>query len=187
MSKKSTIAAVAAGAGVLALGWNLGTAGGQTVGLPVSQTTQPAATTKAATTPPANTEAQTEDDETTSSPTAAPSTTQAAAPTTEASTAATQAAGGLKDGTYTGDSVSYRYGSLNVSVTIAGGKITSVSESITSDGDRKSENINSRAVPTLRSEIVAANSAEVSTIGGATYTSDAYLQSLQSALDQATA
>ena len=72
-------------------------------------------------------------------------------------------------------------------MTIQGGQITSVTENVVSDGERKSNQINSRAVPTLRSEVVAANSASVSTVSGATYTSKAYLTSLQSALDQAVA
>ncbi len=37
----------------------------------------------------------------------------------------------------------------------------------------------------IRAEVLAADSADVSTIGGATYTTEAYLTSLQSALDQA--
>ncbi|WP_203567554.1 FMN-binding protein [Aestuariimicrobium ganziense] len=52
-------------------------------------------------------------------------------------------------------------------------------------GDHHSEPINQAAVPVLESEITQANSAQVCTVSGATYTTTAYLQSLQSALDQA--
>jgi len=45
--------------------------------------------------------------------------------------------------------------------------------------------ISNSAAPILRSEVLSSQSARVSTVGGATYTSDAYLTSLQSALDQA--
>jgi uncharacterized protein with FMN-binding domain len=55
------------------------------------------------------------------------------------------------------------------------------------DGDSKSVRINSRALPTLRTEVLTAQSAEVDTVSGATYTSDAYARSLQSAIDEARA
>lgn len=89
------------------------------------------------------------------------------------------------DGTYTGSTVTHRYGSVTVTVTIQNGQIACVSENVVSDGERKSEQINARSVPTIRSAVVAADSAQVSTISGATYTTKAYLSSLQSALDQA--
>jgi uncharacterized protein with FMN-binding domain len=53
------------------------------------------------------------------------------------------------------------------------------------DRDRRSTEISNRAVPALRSEVLNAQSVAVSTIGGATYTTNGYLSSLQSALDQA--
>lgn len=106
-----------------------------------------------------------------------------AAQTTSSSTSSNSS--GYKDGTYTGQTIQYRYGQLSISVTIKNGKITTVTENIQSDGEMRSEMINQQAVPMLHSEVLSANSAQVSTIGGATYTSEAYLQSLQSALDQA--
>jgi len=45
--------------------------------------------------------------------------------------------------------------------------------------------INSHAVPILNQEAVSAQSAKIDTISGATYTSDGYAQSLQSAIDKA--
>ena len=74
---------------------------------------------------------------------------------------------------------------MTVTVTISGGRISALSEQIVEDGDRKSSMINSRSIPVIRDEIVAANSAQVSTVSGATYTTGAYLSSLQSALDKA--
>jgi uncharacterized protein with FMN-binding domain len=53
------------------------------------------------------------------------------------------------------------------------------------DGDRKSVSINNRALPRLIKETATAQSAEVDTVSGATYTSGSYRQSLQSAIDQA--
>ena len=50
--------------------------------------------------------------------------------------------------------------------------------------DRRSQRINATAEPILREEAIASDSADVSVVSGATYTSEAYAASLQSALDQ---
>ncbi|GAA1060323.1 FMN-binding protein [Agromyces bracchium] len=94
-------------------------------------------------------------------------------------------ASGAADGTYTGTSVSTRFGNVQVQVTISGGAITDVTALHLTDSDGRSIQISNRAAPMLRSEVLQAQSASVSMIGGATYTSAAYLQSLQAALDQA--
>jgi uncharacterized protein with FMN-binding domain len=70
-------------------------------------------------------------------------------------------------------------------VTISGGKITDVTALQYPNDRNKSVEINSQALPMLRSEALAAQSATIDTISGATYTSDGYTQSLQSALDLA--
>ncbi len=88
-------------------------------------------------------------------------------------------------GTFTGDSVSTRFGSVQVAVTIAAGTITDITPVHLTDHDSKSVRISNRAAPLLRDAVLASQSADVSTVSGATYTSDAYLGSLQSALDQA--
>jgi uncharacterized protein with FMN-binding domain len=90
-----------------------------------------------------------------------------------------------KDGTYTGTTVQHRYGSVTVSVTISGGKITNVTAQALDPGDRRSQSIDSQAVPIMKSEVLAANSANVQTLSGATYTTSAYITSLQSALAKA--
>ena len=107
--------------------------------------------------------------------------------TSATTTTAGATASGLVDGTYTGETSTHRFGSVTVTVTIADGAIASLSERVVSDGDHHSDQINDRAVPTLRSAILAADSADLSTISGATYTTEAYLTSLQSALDEARA
>ncbi len=94
-------------------------------------------------------------------------------------------ANGPTDGTYTGASVGTEYGNVQVSVTIANGSITDVTPlQLTDDGGR-SVQISNRAAPILHDEVLASQSANVSNVGGATYTTEAYLSSLQSALDQA--
>lgn len=78
-----------------------------------------------------------------------------------------------------------RFGSVQVEIVVASGKITDVvAVHLTDDGGR-SVQISAQAAPILRSEVLQSQSANVSTVGGATYTSEAYLTSLQSAIDQA--
>jgi len=67
----------------------------------------------------------------------------------------------------------------------SGGKITSVQGVQQPDGNRRDEEINASAVPTLVQETLDAQSAKIDMVSGATVTSEGYLQSLQSALDQA--
>lgn len=89
------------------------------------------------------------------------------------------------DGIFAGSVQSTRYGNVQVQVTIAGGKISDVvALHLTDDGGR-SVQISNRAAPILRSEIIAAQSTQVSNVSGATYTTRAYLSSAQAALDQA--
>jgi uncharacterized protein with FMN-binding domain len=78
-----------------------------------------------------------------------------------------------------------RFGNVQVQITVSGGKITDVTALQLTDEDRRSVAISNRAAPLLRSEVLQAQSANVQTIGGATVTSDAYLSSLQAALDAA--
>ncbi|BCW12404.1 hypothetical protein NtRootA4_34660 [Arthrobacter sp. NtRootA4] len=87
--------------------------------------------------------------------------------------------------TYDGTAVQTRFGTVQVRVTIQSGKITEVTALQLTDAERKSAQISSRAAPVLRSEVLQAQSADVQTVGGATVTSDAYLTSLQAALDAA--
>lgn len=87
--------------------------------------------------------------------------------------------------TVTGDTVQTRWGPVQVRVTLKNGKITDVTAvSYPSDNPRDQE-INSYALPQLRREALAAQSARIDSVSGATYTSDGYQQSLQSALDSA--
>ncbi|MBT2503177.1 FMN-binding protein [Curtobacterium sp. ISL-83] len=92
---------------------------------------------------------------------------------------------GLKDGSYTGSVSTTRYGDVQVKVTIAGGKITDVTALHLTDDDGRSVEISAQAAPILRQEALTAQSGSIDTVSGATYTSEGYVQSLQSALDQA--
>ena len=76
---------------------------------------------------------------------------------------------------------------MQVQITVSSGVITEVTALQTPDDDHKSVEINNQAVPVLNSEALAAQSADIDSVSGATYTSDSYMVSLQSAIDQAVA
>ncbi len=96
-----------------------------------------------------------------------------------------QMMGGYKNGSYTGDSVDAFYGYVQVKAIISGGKITDV-QFLDYPHDRSnSVYINSQAMPYLTQEAIQAQSANVDIISGATATSQAFQQSLTSALNQA--
>lgn len=91
---------------------------------------------------------------------------------------------GATDGTYTGTVYESPYGAMQVQATVSGGKVTDISwVQLPSDGH--SQRINSQAAPALVEEGLSAQSANVASVSGATYTSTAFQQSLQSALSQA--
>lgn len=86
---------------------------------------------------------------------------------------------------YTGDAVSTRFGPVQVQITVTGGKVTKSVVTQVPWSERRDQEINSQAVPILNQETVQSQSANIDMVSGATYTSDGYVQSLQSALDQA--
>jgi uncharacterized protein with FMN-binding domain len=90
-----------------------------------------------------------------------------------------------KDGQYTGDVADALYGNIQVQATVSGGNVTDVTFlQYPNDRDR-SININSQAMPYLKQEAIAAQSANVDIVSGATATSQAFITSLASALNQA--
>jgi uncharacterized protein with FMN-binding domain len=89
------------------------------------------------------------------------------------------------DGTYTGDAAQTQYGPVQVRVTVSGGRLTDVEAVQLTDRDGRSVAISQQAAPVLRQEALQAQSASIQAVSGATYTSEGYVTSLQSALDQA--
>ncbi|MGW3936265.1 FMN-binding protein [Streptomyces phaeochromogenes] len=87
--------------------------------------------------------------------------------------------------TLTGDSVQTRYGPVQVRITLQNGKLTDVTAVAHPQENPRDQQINSYAIPQLTREALTAQSADIDTVSGATYTSDGYRQSLQSALDSA--
>ena len=102
---------------------------------------------------------------------------------TPAPTAAT-GGGSAVSTTVDGPVVDTRYGPVQVEVVVAGGKITDVVALQLPTG-RRSGQISQYSAPILHDEAVQAQSAKIDLVSGATYTSDAYAQSLQAAIDQA--
>jgi uncharacterized protein with FMN-binding domain len=161
VNTRTTLGSIFASISVLAIGWQLGAAGVTPASITSAVT---GASGTAGTTGATGTGTGTGTATTTAPVTATPAST---------------------DGVYTGSDVQTRFGSVQVQVTIAAGTITEVTPLQLTDVDRRSVQISNQAAPMLRQEVLAAQSAQVSTIGGATYTSEGYLSSLQSALDQA--
>ncbi len=87
--------------------------------------------------------------------------------------------------TYAGDTAQTQWGPVQVQITVKNGKITASDVLQVPSGNPRDDEINSYAVPVLNSEVVATQNANIDMVSGATVTSDGYIQSLQSALDQA--
>ena len=83
-----------------------------------------------------------------------------------------------------GQVVQFGYGELNVRVTVNGSHITGISVTDLQTAEPTSQQISEQAIPMLRSEVLSAQSANVNGISGATFTSRAYVESLQAALDK---
>lgn len=101
----------------------------------------------------------------------------------EEESAEQESANALSDGEYTGRPVSNPYGTVQVAVRIRDGRVTSAAATYPTSG--QSATINADAIPKLKKETLSAQSAEIDAVSGATYTSEAYIESLQAALDAA--
>ncbi|MGY6020972.1 FMN-binding protein [Streptomyces spinosirectus] len=96
-----------------------------------------------------------------------------------------QASGGAaRAKTVTGKLVQTDYGPVQVRITVSNGKITKA-DAVQAPKGGLSDQKTALSVPKLNQEAVAAGSAKIDSVSGATYTSTGYKQSLQSALDQA--
>ncbi len=102
-----------------------------------------------------------------------PTTTGAPAPQTTASTK-----------TATGVDAPNQYGDVQVRVSVSGTKITGITNVALPSSDGKSQEISAAAGPELAQQALSAQSAQIDGVSGASYTSDSYRTSLQSALDQ---
>ncbi len=90
-----------------------------------------------------------------------------------------------KDGTYTGPVENAFYGNVQIQATIQNGKITAIQFLRHPHDNFHSIAVNDVAMPNLTQEAIQAQTAQVAIVSGATETSQAFIQSLQSALNQA--
>ncbi|MDQ0147863.1 MULTISPECIES: FMN-binding protein [Pseudarthrobacter] len=175
MKIRGTVAAALASAGILLVGWQTGTqAGGLST---VASSTTATGTTGASGTGSTGTGSSG------SAGSSSPSGTTGSSGS--ASSGSSSSSGSTGSGTYKGNTVQTRFGPVQVQITVANGKITDVTALQLTNTDGKSIQISNRAAPLLRSKVLAAQSADVQTVSGATITSDAYLTSLQAAIDAA--
>ncbi len=179
MRKRAVVASVLASLGILTVGWQIGAAASTSnvvAGGSTGTTTGGSPTGTATTAPSAPGSTPAASAPASSSPSSAPS----AAPSKAASS-------GLKDGSFTGQSAQTPFGNVQVKVIVSGGKITDIKALQLTDQGGRSVQISNYAAPILRQEVLASQSANVANVNGATYTTDGYLTSVQSALDQAKA
>lgn len=111
-----------------------------------------------------------------------------AQPTAKASPGAVtgpQAGASLAGGAFSGPVVPYGYGELSTKVNISGGRITGISVPVLKTAEQYSQQLAAQVIPMLQHEVVSAQSARIQAVSGATYTSEAYAQSVQAALDKA--
>ncbi len=100
-----------------------------------------------------------------------------ATPTKAAATGAT--------GTFTGNVASTQFGNVQVQITVSNGKITAAKALQYPNRDGRSQEISRQAIPYLVEETLAANSSNIQGVGGASYTSQGWYDSLVSALAKA--
>ncbi|MEO3934774.1 FMN-binding protein [Micrococcaceae bacterium Sec7.4] len=175
MRIRAAVSAALASAGILLVGWQSGAHVADT-GSTAAATSAPASSGKAGGSGTTNGSSGSSSAGGSSGNTGSSGSTGSAG----SSASAAQAAG-----TFTGAAVQTRFGTVQVQITVKAGAITDVTALQLTDDDRKSVQISNRAAPLLRTAVIKAQSAQVQTISGATVTSDAYLSSLQAALDAA--
>lgn len=107
------------------------------------------------------------------------------APSSPTTPAPTSVPTTYKDGTYKGSDFQNPYGDVQISIVITNGKITTVNLLSMPNAAERSQYLSGQAGPLLQSQTISAQSAQIDGVSGATYTSQSYQQSLQSALDQA--
>lgn len=119
----------------------------------------------------------------TAPPAAVSSTGTSSGPTSSSSSSTASTSAGTK--TVTGNAVDTQYGPVQVRVTVTNGKVTSATAVDYPQNSPRDQEINAYAIPTLNQEAAQTGTANIDMVSGATYTSEGYIQSLQSALNKA--
>ena len=105
--------------------------------------------------------------------------------TKKATTTPTKAASAGVSGTFTGAVSNTQFGPVQVQITVSNGKITDAKGLQFPNRDFRSQSISSQAIPYLIQETIAASSSNIQGVGGASYTSQGWYDSLVSALAKA--
>jgi uncharacterized protein with FMN-binding domain len=168
----------------------LGSKSGSSLGGATSTTTTPAPTQGQAAPAPTDTAAAAPAPSATKKSTkkSTKSTTTATTPAAPAKTTPAAPAAPVKakpSGTFTGDTQQTRFGPVQVQITISSGKITAAKALQYPNNDFRSQQISQQAIPYLVQETLAAQSADIQGVGGASYTSQGWYDSLVSALAKA--
>jgi uncharacterized protein with FMN-binding domain len=87
--------------------------------------------------------------------------------------------------TVTGDAADTQYGPVQVRITVRNGKVVAATATDYPNNDPRDAQINAYAIPVLEQESVGVTNSDIDMVSGATFTSEGYVQSLQSALDKA--
>jgi len=106
-------------------------------------------------------------------------------PSTSTSPSASSSSSSSSSGTFTGAAASTQWGTVQVQITVQNGKITKAQAIQYPSDNPHDQQINAYAVPQLNSEVISKQSGSIDAVSGATVTSNGYIQSLQSAIDQA--
>ncbi|MGW0557172.1 FMN-binding protein [Streptomyces sp. NPDC002926] len=101
------------------------------------------------------------------------------------SASAGNGAGAAGSRTVLGDVAGTQYGDVQVQLTLSGGRITGAQAVKAPSADPRSRQIADGAIPKLNQAVMTAQSAQIDAVSGASYTSEGYIKSLQSALDKA--
>lgn len=174
MNVRSTLGSIFASAAIIGIGWQFGAAAATSfsadaAGASTSGASAGATRTGGTAIPGA------------SVPAGAPTSTAAGTP----SGAAAGSTAGPVSGTFLGSAEPTRFGDVQVQIVVSAGRITEVTALHLTDRDGRSVEISNEAAPILRSEVLASQSSTVNGVSGATYTTDGYLSSVQSAIDKA--
>lgn len=119
-----------------------------------------------------------------STTTSAPPTTATTSPTNQSTTTTVPGGSSNASTSAVGQTENYGYGTMSVRVTIANHRIVGLAVNTLHTLDSYSQQLESYAVPVLKAEVLKAQGIRINALTGATYTSEAYAYSIQSALDK---
>lgn len=170
MRPRAIAGGVFASASVLLIGWQIGAS--QVTA--TTSTTAPAGSGTSGSSTPASSGSG-------SSATPSP-TPSASAPSASSGSSSSKAA--TVSGTFDGTTAETQYGPVQVEIVVSAGTITDVKALQLTDQGGRSVEISNYAAPILRTEALSAQSANIQSVSGATYTSQGYITSLQAALDK---